>query len=275
MTSNIIFFCLAVLISTCVGNVYAGNDRYQHNINAFAQYTDAHFVELDNQSDPFNEEDGSLMFSGLGLYWQFDSGLFSEISYKTAGDTLTYRGLSHLGLFVESETEYFIRDAQFLLGRNFGLTGAYMGVSNRYRERNVIGRNIAPGFNIRGIYEELDSVYGMFGLQLNLLADRPFQIRFDGRISADLKSDLYVASELFDPMTIKPGKQLMVMGSIEFLFGLGAGFTLSIIPSYEYVHIDKSDNYLTYQNGQLADSIYHPETEYETLSLNTKLSWYF
>lgn len=275
MTSRIASYCAATLISACIGNAYAAEGRYQHNVNGFVQYTDAHFVELDNEGDPFNEEDGSLLFSGLGFYWQFDSGLFSEISYQTAGDTLTYRGLSHLGLFIESETEYFIRDAHLLLGRNFGLTGAYMGISNRYRERNVIGRNIAPGFNVRGIYEELDSVYGIFGLRLNLLAERPFQIRFDGRISADLKSDLYLASELFDPMTIRPGKQLMVMGSIEFLFGLGGGFTLSVIPSYEYVHIDKSDDYLTYQNGQPADTVYHPETEYETISLNTKLSWYF
>jgi hypothetical protein len=272
--NHITFLYWSVIFISFLCSGTAAAAQYQHNINVFAQYTDAHFVELDNAGDPINEEDGSLLFSGLGIYWQFDSGLFTEVSYKAAGSDLTYRGLSQWGFFIESETEYFIRDAYVLLGRQFDLTGVYMGLSNRYRERNIIGKNIAPGVNIAGAYEELESTYGIFGLQLNLLADRPFQIRFDGRISADLKSDLYVVSG-YDPATIRPGKQLMVMGSVEFLFGLGGGLTLSIIPSYEYVHIDESDSFLTYQNGRPADSIHHPETEYETLSLNTKLSWYF
>jgi|GEM_PF-2331747 len=271
--TSVLHWSVIFISFLCSGAAAAG--QYQHNINVFAQYTDAHFVELDNEGDPLNEEDGSLLFSGLGFYWQFDSGLFTEISYKAAGSDLTYRGLSQWGFFIESETEYFIRDTYVLLGRQFDLSGVYMGLGNGYRERNIIGKNIAPGVNIAGIYEELNSTYGIFGLQLNLLANRPFQIRFDGRISADLKSDLYVVSGEYDPATIKPGKQLTAMGSVEFLFKLGAGLTLSFIPRYEYVHIDKSDSFLTYQNGQHADSMHHPETEYETLSLGTKLSWYF
>jgi hypothetical protein len=252
------------------GNASASNNLYQHNINVFAQYSDAHFVELDEEDDPYNEEDGSLLFSGLGFYWQFDSGLFTEISYKTADDTLTYRGLSQLGSFIESETEYFIRDAYFLLGRNFGPTGAYMGFGNRFRERNIL----ATG-NILGIYEEMDVTYGLFGLRLNLFANKPFQIRFNGSIATDLQSELYIASERFDPIKIDPGKYLIAEGSIEFLFHLFAGITLSLIPSYEYTFIDKSDSFRVYDDGIYEGDITHPETEYETLSLNTKLSWYF
>lgn len=276
MSKTAFFYCFAFAgLLAYFGNANAFENRFQHNINTFAQYTDAHFVELDQQGEPFNEEKGTLLFTGFGFYWQFDSGLFVEGSYKTAGSDLTYRGLSQLGFFIESEAEYFIRDSYLLLGRNFGATGTYMGLSNRYRERNVMGKNIAPGVSVAGIYEELDAVYGIFGLELNLLANRPFQIRLDGRIAADFKSDLYVASRSQDPTTITPGKQLMLMGSVEFLFGLGGGFTLSLIPSYEYVHIDKSDEYPTYRDGEYAATLYHPETEYETLSLSAKLSWYF
>jgi hypothetical protein len=272
MTIKAAFHCTACFcLCICFGGVAdAADRRFQHNINVFTQYTDAHFVELDDLGDPINEEEGSLLFSGVGFYWQFDSGLFTDISYSSASDNLTYRGLSQLGQFIESETEYFIRDAQILLGRNFGPTGAYLGLGSRFRERNILGTE-----DVLGLYEEMDVTYGLFGLRLNLFANRPFQLRLYGSIATDLQSELYIASESFDPLELEPGNHLIAEGSIEFLFHLFGGITLSVIPSYEFTHIDKSDSYRVYVNGEYRYDAVHPETEYETLSVKAKLSWYF
>lgn len=271
MSYKVVFhWSLALCFFFCAGNVSAAKNLYQHNINVFAQYGDAHFVELDEEGDPYNEEDGSLLYSGVGFYWEFDSGLFTEIAYKTASDNLTYRGLSQLGLFIESETEYYLRDVHLLLGRNFGATAAYMGFGNSFRERNILGTD-----TILGLYEEMDVTYGLFGLRVNLFRNKPFQIRFNGTIATDLQSKLYIASERFDPLEIDPGKYLIASGSIEFLFHLFSGVTLSFVPGYEYTFIDQSDSFRVYDDGIYEGDIKHPETEYETLYLTTKLSWYF
>lgn len=266
--SFLVFSTLILLLNAAAS--HAEENRFQHNVHAFAQYVDAHFVELDDDGEPYNEEDGSLIFTGVGSYWQFDSGLFTELVLKAAEDTLTYRGLSQFGRFIESETEYFIRDAHLLLGRSFGPTGAYLGLGNRFRERNILGRE-----GVRGLYEEMDVTYGLFGLRATIFANRPFQIRLDGNISTDIDAELKVASEDFDSAKVQTGKQFAVEGSIEFLFVLFDGFTLSIIPSYNYTHIDKSDEFAVYQGDTFKGNIFLPETEYETLSLSAQLSWFF
>ena len=245
-------------------------NHFRHSLSGFAQYADAHFVELDQDGETINEEEGTLLFSGANFYWEWRSGLFAEISYKAVDDALTYRGLSQLGYFIESETEYFIRDTQLLFGRNFGPTAAFLGAGSRYRERNIL----ATG-TVAGLYEEMDTSYGLFGLRATLFANKPFQIRLDGRISTDVKTELKAVSENFDPLVLEPGKQFSAEGSVEFLFSLFGGVTLSLTPSYEYVRIAESDTHRVYRSGVYFANATHPETEYEFLSLTAELSWYF
>jgi hypothetical protein len=261
-----ILICLLATAS----QVHARDFGFQRNISAFLQYADSQFVELDDEDNPYNEEKGTLLYSGFGGSWQFNSGIFIEAYYRTAGDDLDYRGYSQFGQFVESQTEYFIRDTQITMGRNFGLTSAYLGLGNRFRERNVL----ATG-SVAGLYEETDITYALFGLKLNLLAGKPFQIRFSASLATDIKSDLYASSEIFDAFTIETGKHFMAAGNVEFIFHLFSGLTLSLIPEYEYFHINQSDSYRVYVDGEYKYDGAHPESEYEALSLKTKLSWNF
>lgn len=251
--------------------VYAEEESYFRFFNLNAEYSSLHFVELDGQGEPLLEEKGSMTFAGAGLYWQLQSGLFAEISYQEASEILDYQGWSQQGRFLETQTELYIQNANFLVGRNFGYTSAFLGIGGYFRERNILGVG-----EIRGLYEELEQTNAIFGMRGNLFAQKRFQIRLEARVWTDIDSSLYASSTQFDAATLTPGKSFSYRTSAEFFFDLFGGFALSLIPAYEYTHIDKSREYPLYRNGTpLFANRYQPETEWESYSLTGKLSWHF
>lgn len=240
-------------------------------INVSAEYSDLHFVEVNDQGEPFLEEKGTMTFVGAGIHWQFASGLFTELSYRKATDTLPYRGLSQRGQFVETETELHIQDVHVLLGRNFGRTAAFIGLGSYYRERNILGAG-----EIRGLYEELEQTTATYGMRGTLFPTQRFQVRLEGRLWTDIDSSFYTASTEFDASSFTPGRSLSYRASAEFFFELAGGFALSVIPAYEYTQMEKSKEFPLYRNGTpLQLNQHQPKTEWETYSLTGKLSWYF
>lgn len=265
----IIPFLIALMVVSPV--VYAKERSYLRFVNLSGEYSDLHFVELDAQGEPLLEETGGMMFSGAGAYWQLKSGLFAELSYQEAAETLDYSGWSQQGRFVETQTELYIENTNFLLGRNFGYTSAFLGVGSYFRERNILGVG-----EIRGLYEELEQTNAIFGMRGNLFPKKRFQIRLEARIWTDIDSSLYASSTEFDAATLTPGKSFSYRTSAEFFFDLVGGLAFSLIPAYEYTHIDQSREYPLFRNGvPLYVNRHQPETEWESYSLTGKLSWHF
>lgn len=243
------------------------------HISIIGEYHDLHFVELMDNGEPLNEEKGNLLFSGGGLHWQLSTGLFGEAFYKRANDTLVYRGLTQLGQFVTSKTEYYISDLSIHLGRDFGPTSAFIGVNQHYRERNILGR---PEVDVRGVYEELEILNGVFGMRAAFFRHKPFHLRLEARVATGIDSSLYYKDDVFDPVTISPGRQMTYRVSAELFFTPFSQLVLSLIPAYEYSNIEKSKQYAVYQNGRPAGLNAHlPATEWEIYSLTGKASWYF
>lgn len=262
---------LAVLAFGSTSALAQEERSYLRFLGATAEYSDLHYVELNDEGEPLLEEAGGMTFVGIKGYWQFKSGLFTELSYREATDTVDYRGVSQQGRFLETQTELHIQDANFLFGRNFGYTAAFLGVRSYFRERNILGvDNIAP------LYEELEHTNAIFGLRGNIFPKRRFQIRLEARIWTDIDSSFYVASPLFDASTITPGKSFSYRTSVEFFFNPVGGLTLSLIPAYEYTQIDKSRSYPLYRNGEpLHRNQHQPKMEWETYSLTGEVRWHF
>lgn len=250
----------------------AAEKHYLRAVSLTGQYSNLHFVELYDTGEPRLEEEGNMLFSGGSVYWQLQSGLFGEISYQQASDTVDYRGPSQNGRFVESETELFVRDANVLFGRNFGYTAAFLGAGHYFRERNILGVEM-----VRGLYEELESINGIFGVRGNIFPTRRFQIRVEGRLWTDLDSTFYVASPgVYDPVTFTPGKSFSYRTSIELFFNPVGGLVFSLIPAYEYTQLKKSESHQLFLNGVARDEAFFlPKTEWESYSVTGKLSWYF
>jgi hypothetical protein len=267
-------FVIPFLIILCLGSsfVHAQERSYLRFVGLNAEYSDLHFVELDGQGEPLLEETGGMMFTGAGFYWQLKSGLFAELSYQEASETLDYQGWSQQGRFVETQTEVYVQNTNFLLGRNFGYTSAFLGIGSYFRERNILG----VGEEVRGLYEELEQTNAMFGMRGNLFPQKRFQIRLEARLWTDIDSSFYASSTESDAASLTPGKSFSYRTSAEFFFDLAGGLAFSLIPAYEYTHIDKSREYPLYRNGNpLYVNSHQPETEWESYSLTGKLSWHF
>jgi hypothetical protein len=266
-------FMIPLLIAVILGSptVSAQEQASLRFVSLNTEYANLHFVELNDQGEPFLEEKGGMSFVGAGAYWQLPSGLFAELLYRTATDTVDYRGLSQRGTFVETQTELHIQDVNFLLGRNFGRTAAFLGIGSYYRERNILGVG-----DIRGLYEELEHTNAIFGLRGNLFPTRRFQVRLEARVWTDIDSSFYASSTQSDPTSFTPGKSVSYRTSAEFFFDLVGGLTFSLIPAYEYTQMTKSKEYPLYQNGNpLYMNQYQPKTEWESYSLTGVLRWYF
>lgn len=251
--------------------VHAQERSYLRFLNLNSEYSNLHFVELDGEGEPLLEEKGNMAFAGAGIYWQLPSGLFAEIAYQEASEVLDYEGWSQQGRFLETQTELYIQNANFLVGRNFGYTSAFLGVGSYFRERNILGV-----VGVHALYEELEQTNAIFGMRGNLFPKKRFQIRLEARVWTDIDSSFYASSTDFDASTLTPGKSFSYRTSAEFFFDLVGGFALSLIPAYEYTHIDKSKEYPLYRNGiPLFANGHQPETEWESYSLTGKLSWHF
>lgn len=251
----------------------AEEKAYTSHIGAIAEYHDLHFVELDNEGEAINEEKGNLLFSGGGFNWQLPNGLFGEAFFKQAEDTLSYSGYTQFGQFVTTNTEYYISDLSVIFGRDFGPTSTFLGVNRHYRERNILS---VPAKRVGGLYEELDTLNGVFGVRAALFRHNPFQLRLEARIAMGIDSSLYSNDGNWDPVTISPGKQMSYRIAAELFYNAFSGVVISLIPAYEYTSIDKSHQYPVYRDGiSLGFNAYHPATEWESYSLTGKLSWYF
>lgn len=245
--------------------------EYTSHVGVVSEYHNLHFVELSDEGESINEEKGSLFFTGAGFNWQFSSGVFSEVFFKQASDSLPYRGITQLGRLVTTETEYYISDLSMMIGRNFGATSAFIGVNNHYRERNVLGVE-----NIGGIYEELDILNGVFGMRAHFFRNNRFQIRLEARVATGIDASLYYNDGDLDPIEISPGKQMFYRTSVELFYNPFSRLVVSLIPAYEYTSIDKSGEYMVYKNGSPVGLNSHlPATEWESYSLTGKLAWYF
>lgn len=257
-----------------VGFPYASSAderNYTSHIALIGEYHDLHFVELMENGDSLNEEKGTLWFTGGGFQWQFANGLFTEAIFKQAEESLVYRGYTNLGQFVTTETEYYISDLSFLLGRDFGPTGAFIGVNRNYRERNVLGNG-----GVKGIYEELDVLNGVFGMRAALFRHKPLHLRLEARIATALDSSLYFNDGDLDPINVEPGKQMTYRVSAELFYNPVSRLVLSLIPAYEYSKIEESKQYEVFQNGRPTGlNSQLPATEWESYSLTGKVSWYF
>lgn len=268
-------FTISALVALIWGSLpaFAQEQTPRRFISLNTEYANLHFVELNNQGEPLLEEKGGMMFVGAGAYWQLSSGLFAEFLYRRASDTLDYRGLSHLGRFIETQTELYIQEGSLLLGRNFGRTAAFLGISSHYRERNILG--VGDG-DVLGLYEELETTSAIFGMRGNLFPTKRLQVRLEARVWTDIDSSLYASSTQYDASSFTPGKSFSYRTSAEFLFDLVGGLTVSLIPAYEYTRMDKSKEYPVYQNGNpLYLNQHQPKTEWEAYSLTGKLSWHF
>ncbi|MBC6906139.1 hypothetical protein DWB84_11775 [Saccharophagus sp. K07] len=265
---------LSVLFVLAPVSTVAEEQKYLRGLNISVGYFDQQFVELNDQGEPLLEETGAITFVGGGFYWQTRSGLFAEISYRESSDTVDYSGLTQQGRFVQTNTELYLEDTTFLFGRNFGQTSAFIGVGRSFRERNILGTE-----NISGLYEEIEHTNAMFGLRANLFPHRRFQIRLEARVWTDIDSSFYVSMDgKADPLTFEPGKSFGHHTSAEFFFDIGrdGGFTISLIPAFEYTHMDKSREYPLYLNGApLYLNQHQPEMEWESYSLTGKIAWYF
>jgi hypothetical protein len=262
----------ALLLSVGSLHANAAEERnYTSHIGLTGEYHDLHSVELMANGDSLNEEKGTLWFTGGGFQWQFSSGLFTEAFFKQAEETLVYRGYTNLGQFVTTESEYYISDWSVLLGRDFGLTGAFIGVNRNYRERNVLGEGGA-----KGIYEELDVLNGVFGMRAALFRHKPLHLRLEARIATALDSSLYYNVSDLDPVNVEPGKQMTYRISAELFYNPISRLVLSLIPAYEYSKIEESKQYEVFQNGRPTGvNSQLPATEWESYSLTGKVSWYF
>lgn len=273
MSKRFLIYLLALFAIASLNANAANEKSYTSHIGVVGEYHDLHFVELTDNDEPLNEEKGTLWFTGGGFHWQFSTGLFGEAFFKQADDTLVYRGLTHLGQFVTSETEYYISDLTVLMGRDFGATSAFIGVNQHYRERNILGR---PEVGIRGLYEELDVLNGIFGMRAALFRHKPFHLRLEARFATSLDSSLYYNDGDFDPVEISPGRQVSYRISAELFYNPFSRLVLSLIPAYEYTTIEQSKQYAVFQDGTPAGINAHlPATEWESYSLTGKISWYF
>jgi len=274
LKSRFVLSLIVFTFTTAVAQTSTAEERaYTSHIGAIAEYHDLHFVELDDEGDAINEEKGNLLFSGGGFHWQLSNGLFGEAFFKQAEDTLSYSGYTQLGRFINTNTEYYISDLSVILGRDFGATSTFLGVNRHYRERNILAN---PAMRVGGLYEELDTLNGVFGLRAALFRHNPFQLRLEAQIAMGIDSSLYSNDGDLDPVNITPGKQISYRISAELFYNAFSGVVISLIPAYEYTSIEKSNEYPVYRDGiSLGQNAYHPATEWESYSLTGKLSWYF
>lgn len=235
--------------------------------NTFREYEVIRNEEAGDREFVRNEEAGAIDHLSGALHWQFDSGVFFEVTAERGKGTLDYRGYDQAFQFIQLQTEYLISSQSLSVGRDFGKHAAYIGFGNRYRERNIVDGNL---------YEELSWRYGLFGMRKNFHFGQRWRLNFHAELSVALDSQLKVEfAGAFDPVEIEPGQIYSGLGGVELQYKLTPKFSISVGPRYEFSLITESDKYERSKNNKVQFLTHQPKTEYETLSWQLALNKHF
>lgn len=235
--------------------------------NTFREYDLIRNDEGGDREFVRNEEAGAIDHLSGALHWQFDSGVFFEVTAERGKGILEYRGYDQVFQFIQLQTEYVISNQSLSVGRDFGKHAAYIGIGNRYRERNIINGKL---------YEELSWRYGLFGMRKDFHFGQRWQLNFNAELSVALDSQLKVEfAGTFDPIEIEPGQIASGLGGVELQYKFTPKFSISVGPRYEFSLITESDKYEKSRNNKVQFLTHHPKTEYETISWQFTLMKHF
>ncbi|MFO7760024.1 MAG: hypothetical protein R6V20_00215 [Desulfobia sp.] len=231
---------------------------------------------MDYEEPGLMEEDGT-MYGVAGKYTFYGNNLMSEISLKYLEGELDYDGETQAGTPVKTETEDWLVEARYLLGREVGFaTGMqitpFVGIGYRYWKDDICG----PG----GYERDVTYWYSPVGLKFSTpLAGCPWSLgiyaEYDFFWSGKVKSYMsdYNAGYNDPEMDQDCGDGYGLRLSVAIKRDLGPEYALAVEPYIIYWDIDRSDSAVLYHNGSPQAFVYEPENE--TTSYGCRISLMF
>ncbi len=172
--------------------------------------------------------------------------------------TLDYEGRSQAGRPVDSESDY----RRLRLGVGYAYPLAETWRIRLELESEWLDRDIAGVENIAGLNEEMRSTRLLAGMETTFTArDRP--VTLDLSALWALSGTQEVSSPgVIDPVELPEGRSWGVRGAVRIPLNPHSANRWSwvLIPRFEYLHSDRSENRLWTQDGVIQGTLAQPET---------------
>lgn len=268
-----LFISAALLLTTSLTSTPTQAETFRHYVKVSGKMSSNLIIESEDKK-AILEETGNLAFFQIDYLKIFANNVFFGLSFEQGDGTLDWDGYSQARFRYQTETEYYLTNFKAVIGRKNPRHASYIGFAYRFRERNILTKNLPGGGKIDGLYEELQWVELLGGYDYYFHQGERSHFKFLGELAVGAAGDLHVEfSGKYDPANVEPGQIASLNMGIEYFYNFSGGWGLSFKPAYRYTYMDASQEQELYRNGQPSGAKFHqPVSEYQEMSFEMGLA---